>query len=238
MLVHAKTDIGKVRETNEDSFVCMPPLFVVADGMGGHVAGEIASSMTADTLRKFVAAQTGTIDPVTLLEQAIGEANSLVFRLAQERSECAGMGTTVTAAYIDGSKIYWGHVGDSRLYLLHGNQLRQITEDHSLVGELERNGSISHEEALIHPQRNVLVRAVGTSEQIRVDTGVAAWTVGDKLLFCSDGLTNMVSDEDILNAINAATPDGEVVLKGLIEMANAAGGFDNITAILVQNEDA
>ncbi|MDR3564845.1 MAG: Stp1/IreP family PP2C-type Ser/Thr phosphatase [Negativicutes bacterium] len=237
MLAFAKTDIGKVRETNEDSFICVPPLVAVADGMGGHVAGEIASRMAVDTLGKYIADHNGASDVELLLAQAIREASSLIFRLAQEKVECAGMGTTITAAYITAKTIVWGHVGDSRLYLVRDKELRQLSEDHSLIGELVRSGNITKEESLTHPQKNILTRAVGTDEQVRVDTGVTEWIAGDKLLLCSDGLTTMVRDEEILSVITSGA-GGEAVLDKLMAMANRAGGLDNITAILVQLGDA
>jgi len=235
LLAHGKSDIGKVRETNEDSFICLPPLFVVADGMGGHVAGEIASKMATETIREYIAANGKMAGPQVLLERAVSEANTLIFRLAQQRSECSGMGTTVTAVIIDGTKIYWSHVGDSRLYQLRAGQFTQVTEDHSLVGELVRRGNIDKEEALHHPQRNILTRAVGTDEQVCVDSGIAEWSVGDKLLLCSDGLTNMVRDEELL-AVISSEMSGEAAANELVIMANSAGGLDNITLILVHNE--
>jgi PPM family protein phosphatase len=232
LLAYAKTDIGKVREINEDSYICVSPLFAVAAGMGGHVAGEIASRLATDTLKNHVAAHGGA--SAALLEEAILEANSLIFRLAQEKSECAGMGTTITAVYIYGSKIFWGHVGDSRLYLLRANQLRQITDDHSLVGALVRSGSITKEESLVHPQRNILTRAVGTEEHIRVDTGEIDWVTGDSLLLCADGLTTLVRDEEILSIISTGPADGDACLEGLVAAANTAGGYDNITTVLIR----
>jgi len=204
LLAHAKSDIGKVRETNEDSFLCLPPLFVTAG-------------------------------PEILLERAVIEANSLILQLAQEKSECAGMGTTVTAVIVDGSKVYWSHVGDSRLYQLRAGHLSQVTEDHSLVSELVRSGSIDKEEAFHHPKRNILTRAVGTDEQVIVDSGIAEWFAGDKLLLCSDGLTNTVRDEEILAVIGSGA-SGDAAVNELVAMANNAGGFDNITLILVQHE--
>lgn len=237
MLAYAKSDIGKVRETNEDSFVCMPPLFIVADGMGGHVAGEVASRMATDAIRKYFTGGAQATRPELLLKQAIDHANSLILEFSRNKSGCAGMGTTVTAIYADGTKLYWGHVGDSRMYLLHNGKLLQVTEDHSLVGELVRSGSITPEEALTHPQRNILTRAVGTNEQLKVDCGVTEWTEGDKVLICTDGLTNMVMEQEIYASL-VANLSGEEVLEKLFELANAAGGLDNITAILVQNGDS
>lgn len=230
MLAHALTDIGKVRETNEDSFVCQPPLFVVADGMGGHVAGEIASRLASETVSLHVGAHAGEVNPQTLLSQAITQANLLIHRMAKEKSEYAGMGTTLTAAYVEGPRLYWGHVGDSRLYLLRDGALRQVTEDHSLVGELVRNGSITAEEALVHPHRNILTRAVGTGETIRVDTGSLDLMPGDAMLLCTDGLTNLVTDTDIAASMGMG---GAQVPDALVARANAAGGLDNITVIFV-----
>jgi len=236
LLAHAESDIGKVRETNEDSFIAIPPLFVVADGMGGHVAGEIASRLAIDTIREHFSLHAIAAGPDVLLRQAVNDANSLIYRLAQEKTECAGMGTTVTAVYVADEKIYWSHVGDSRLYLLRGDVFTQITEDHSLVGELMRSGSIDKEQAFSHPQRNILTRAVGTDEHISVDSGVAEWSVGDKLLLCTDGLTNLVRDEEIL-AVIASRAGGESLVHDLVMRANNSGGFDNITLILVQYDE-
>lgn len=226
MLAKAKSDIGKIRETNEDSFICSPPLLVVADGMGGHVAGEVASQLAAETLRKYVL--TGADHPVAMLNKAIDQANTLIYRMAKEKNELSGMGTTVTAAYVDGDVLYWGHVGDSRLYLVRDGELRQVTEDHSLVGELVRSGNISAEEALTHPHRNILTRAVGTSDQVRVDSGLLDLIEGDVVLLCTDGLTNMLSDVEILDI----TLGSENAVDALIDRANTAGGLDNITVIV------
>lgn len=234
MLAYVKTDIGKVREINEDSYLCASPLFAVADGMGGHVAGEIASRMATDILRKVLVDHGESMAADKLLEAAILEANALIFRLAQEKSECAGMGTTITAVYIDGNKIFWGHVGDSRLYLIRDNQLRQVTEDHSLVGALVRSGNITKEESLVHPQRNILTRAVGTDDFIKVDTGVIEREAGDRLLLCTDGLTTLVRDEEILSILAAGAPTGEAAADALVAAANDAGGYDNITVLLVR----
>lgn len=230
MLAWAQTDIGMVRETNEDSFVCQPPLFLVADGMGGHVAGEVASRLAAETIAKHIAASAAVADYRKLLAEAIGKANTLIHRMALENSDYAGMGTTVTAAFITGSQLVWGHVGDSRLYLLRAGELRQLTEDHSLVGELLKKGSITTDEALQHPHRNILTRAVGTNERTKVDTGCLALAAGDRLLLCTDGLTNMVDDEAIKTLMAA---DGDGVADELVSKAKAAGGLDNITALVV-----
>lgn len=198
--------------------------------MGGHVAGEVASRLAAETIAKYIAAATDETDYHEMLTEAIGQANGLIYQMALNNSDCAGMGTTVTAAYIADSELYWGHVGDSRLYLLRAGELRQLTEDHSLVGELLKKGSITPAEALLHPHRNILTRAVGTGEKIKVDTGSLTLLTGDRLLLCTDGLTNMVDDEAI-KAILAG--DNENAAVELVNRANAAGGLDNATVVVV-----
>ena len=234
MLAYVKSDIGMVRKANEDSFAFEPPhLFVVADGMGGHVAGEVASSIAAATVKEYVLRNLGDVHPRQLLEQAILQANQEIFEKAQNHAEYAGMGTTVTAAILDESNIFWGHVGDSRLYYANNDVLEQLTSDHSLVWELIKAGTISKEEALVHPQRNILTRAVGTSEHLRVETGAYQYHPGDKVLLCTDGLTNMVGEDELALAMGNNTQDGQLILDGLIEKANNAGGNDNITAILI-----
>lgn len=234
MLAYVKSDIGMVRKANEDSFAFEPPhLFVVADGMGGHVAGEVASSIAAATVKEYVLRNLGDVHPRQLLEQAILQANQEIFEKAQNHAEYAGMGTTVTAAILDESNIFWGHVGDSRLYYANNDGLEQLTSDHSLVWELIKAGTISKEEALVHPQRNILTRAVGTSEHLRVETGAYQYHPGDKVLLCTDGLTNMVGEDELALAMVNNAQDGQLILDGLIEKANNAGGNDNITAILI-----
>ncbi|VBB07939.1 protein phosphatase 2c [Lucifera butyrica] len=238
MLAYAKSDIGMVRKTNEDNYVFLPPrLFAVADGMGGHVAGEIASKLAADTIREYVAAHNQVDCSETVIKEAIQQANWTIFQIAQSKPEYTGMGTTVSAVIVDGPDIFWAHVGDSRIYLLHDRQLKQLTDDHSLVGDLVRNGNITPEEALTHPHRNILTRAVGTNEDIQIDTGTALWEPGDMLLLCTDGLTNMVSDGDICQLLLRAG-EGREVLDQLVREANAAGGLDNITGILLQNGES
>ena len=238
MLAQAKTDIGKLRETNEDRFICKEQLFVVADGMGGHVAGEIASRMATDAIAKIVDERNPEESIDKILEVAIIKANNQIYQFAEQNEDFAGMGTTVTAVYIEDGKVYWGHVGDSRLYLCRDGQMLHITQDHSLVGELLRSGSISKEDAINHPQRNILTRAVGTDDSITIDTGIFDWLKGDKLLLCTDGLTNMVPDGEIYQVLQAAADGSASIVEQLVDRANNAGGFDNITVILVENGDA
>ena len=237
MRAFAQSDIGMVRKTNEDSYVFLPPhLFVVADGMGGHVAGEIASNLGANTIREYIEKIPIPAEWDQSLEEAIVQANTSIYQMSQDKSECQGMGTTVTAVYIDNAQIYWSHVGDSRLYLIRENKLHQITNDHSLVWELMQNGSITSEEAQVHPHRNILTRAVGTSETLCVDSGKFLWQPGDNLLLCTDGLTNMLSEETILNiCIQSISP--QTICNTLVDQARQAGGYDNITAIFLQNRN-
>ena len=239
MLAHVISDIGLVRETNEDSYVCDPPhLFVVADGMGGHVAGEIASKLAVTTVNGYIQEHVGKDNLEVLLKQAINQANTSIYQMALSKEDFNGMGTTVTALYVDGETMYWGHVGDSRIYLLRNGRLNQITNDHSLVWELVQSGNITKDEAHVHPKRNMLTRAVGTSCLITVDTGFVQWRPGDMVLMCTDGLTNMVSEEEICTLLQSKDCDIVSILNQLVIQSKDAGGFDNITAILLKNEDA
>ena len=237
MLAFAQSDIGMVRKTNEDSYVFSPPhLFVVADGMGGHVAGEIASNLGASTIQEYIKKSEQPSDWEQTLKEAIIQANAIIYQMSQSKSECLGMGTTVTAVYADSTEICWSHVGDSRLYLIRENELNQITSDHSLVWELMQSGSITSAEAQVHPHRNILTRAVGTSDIICVDSGKFSWQPGDSLLLCTDGLTNMLSEETILQ-ICSQLDNPQTIVNTLVEQARQAGGYDNITAILIQYKD-
>jgi len=238
LLVHVKSDIGLVRGVNEDSYSCEPPhLFVVADGMGGHAAGEIASSLAITTMNSYIQEHRSQAKSQEFLEQAIVKANQTIYQLAQSKDEYNGMGTTVTAIYVEGDVIYWAHVGDSRLYLVRNGEFIQITNDHSLVWELVQSGNMTKEEALIHPKRNMLTRAVGTGISLAIDTGMIRWEADDLLLMCTDGLTNMVSEQEIYNLITNKEGDVKVIIDELIVEANRAGGLDNITAILIKNGD-
>jgi serine/threonine protein phosphatase PrpC len=238
LLAHVISDIGLVRETNEDSYICDPPhLFIVADGMGGHVAGEIASKLAVSTVTGYIQEHVGKDNLEVLLKEAITQANTSIYQMALSKEEFSGMGTTVTASYVDGETIYWGHVGDSRIYLLRNGKLHQITSDHSLVWELVQSGNITKDEAYVHPKRNMLTRAVGTSCLITVDTGLVHWKPGDIVLMCTDGLTNMVSEQEICTLMQRDDCDIISSVKQLVTQAKGAGGFDNITVILFKNED-
>jgi serine/threonine protein phosphatase PrpC len=236
LLVSVKSEIGQVRSVNEDNYaVRIPDLFVVADGMGGHVAGEIASKLAIENLIHVVEPK-AAVDPLIQLEHGIQQANLAVFRESQSETRYAGMGTTLTAVRIVGKNVYCGHVGDSRLYLFRQEQLCQLTQDHSLVWELARAGTISIEETRTHPQRNILTRAVGASETVQIDLEHFEWTKGDILMLCTDGLTNMIDDPRICKILSLQT-ELDAKLTELITAANQAGGYDNITVILIQNED-
>lgn len=240
MLAFAITDKGMIRDNNQDYYFISEdlkiPLFIVADGMGGHKAGEIASEMVVENIKeqlyKYKDKMVGKKDILFYMEKSIKDANSMIYRKSLERKDCVGMGTTVTLAFIDNRSIYLGHVGDSRAYLVSGNTINQITEDHSLVNELIKNGDITKEEAKKHPQKNLITRAVGTEETIEVDTYIKKYHSGDRLLLCSDGLTNMVDEKTILEVLNRET-DIKVSNKKLVDIAKENGGLDNITLITI-----
>jgi serine/threonine protein phosphatase PrpC len=226
------TDTGRRRLRNEDAFVCAPPLFAVADGMGGAQAGELASGVAAAALEELEGGTHGE----RAVAELIQEANLRVYRRAIEDPEAAGMGTTVTVALVDeqAETVAIGHVGDSRAYLIRDGELAQLTTDHSLVGELERSGRLTAEEARVHPQRSVITRALGTEEDVDVDTQLVEAEPGDVFLICSDGLPSMVRDEDIVELVEAAEHDPERIARSLVEAANRAGGDDNVTVVVFE----
>ncbi|MEO5633432.1 Stp1/IreP family PP2C-type Ser/Thr phosphatase [Gaiella sp.] len=228
----ALTDTGRRRPHNEDTFVCDPPLFAVADGVGGAKAGEIASRLAAATLEERLPGSFGE-DTLTAL---ILEANNRIYRHALDDPDAAGMGTVVTALLVDETActVAIGHVGDSRAYRIRDEGLEQLTPDHSLVGELVRAGRLSTEEAEQHPHRSVITRAVGTEPTVDVHTEVLDALPGDLYLICSDGLTDLVRDEHILELIAAAEDDPEAAVQSLVDAANSAGGIDNITVVLFE----
>jgi len=229
----AQTDTGRRRRRNEDAFVCEPPLFAVADGMGGARAGEIASRLAAESLREQELA--GLPAPERTVE-LIREANRRVYAYSSENASARGMGTTMTVALVEGGIVTIGHVGDSRAYLLRDDRLTQLTQDHSLVAELVRSGRLSPKEAESHPRRSVITRALGTESDVDVDVFSIRAQDGDLFLLCSDGLTSMVSDEEIASLLVAARADLDEAGKKLIGAANQAGGEDNITVVLFELE--
>ena len=228
-----RTDPGRVRRRNEDAFVLDPPLFAVADGMGGAQAGEVASRLAAAAFREYHEAD--RLAPDERLEAIIQEANRRIYERARADSDVSGMGTTVTAALLTGGKLTVGHVGDSRAYRIRNNELEQLTEDHSLVGDLMRSGRLTPEEADAHPQRSVITRALGTDPEVSIDTITVEAQPGDLVLLCSDGLTTMVADEDILGIL-AAAPTLDDAARELVRAANTGGGEDNVTVVLFRVE--
>ncbi|MGH3043019.1 MAG: Stp1/IreP family PP2C-type Ser/Thr phosphatase [Gaiellaceae bacterium] len=228
-----RTDPGRVRRRNEDSFVLDPPLFAVADGMGGAQAGEVASRLTAAAFREYHEAD--RLAPDERLQAIIQEANRRIYERARTDSDVSGMGTTVTAALLTGGRVTLGHVGDSRAYRIRDGELEQLTQDHSLVADLMRSGSLTPEEAEAHPQRSVITRALGTDPEVDVDTLSVEAEVGDLFLLCSDGLTTMVADDDILGILSAA-PTLDDAAKELVRAANTGGGEDNVTVVLFRVE--
>ena len=200
--------------------------------------GEIASKLAVTTVSQYTKNNHGKVHPEELLKEAINQANTAIYQLALSKDDYSGMGTTVTAVYIENNVVYWAHVGDSRIYLLGNKELKQITNDHSLVWELVQSGNITAAEAQNHPKRNMLTRAVGTSCLIKIDTGSILLGAEDMLLMCTDGLTNMVSESDIYNYLINKHDNVASILNQLVNQAKHAGGFDNITGILLKNGDA
>ena len=228
------SDTGRRRRRNEDAFVCAPPLFAVADGMGGAQAGEVASGLAKAVLEEGAGDERGEERVASLIQ----EANRRVFQRSNEDAATSGMGTTMTVALVDssGGTIAFGHVGDSRAYRVRDGRLEQLTDDHSLVGELVRSGKLSPEEAETHPQRSVITRALGTEPDVDVDTFTVEAQPNDLYLLCSDGLTDMVSAEEIFSVLDGSD-DLDLAARALIEAANAGGGEDNITVVLFQLGD-
>jgi PPM family protein phosphatase len=224
------SDTGRRRRRNEDQYVCVPPLFAVADGMGGAQAGEVASGLAAAVLNEAAGEERGEERVAALIQ----EANRRVFQRSSEDETTSGMGTTMTVALVDGDSIAFGHVGDSRAYRVRGQQLEQLTDDHSLVGELVRSGRLSPEEAESHPQRSVITRALGTEPDVDVDTFTVEAEPGDVYLICSDGLTDMVSPREIQALLVQHGSDLDAAARSLVDAANAGGGEDNITVVLFQ----
>jgi len=228
------TDPGRVRRRNEDSFVVAPPIFAVADGMGGAQAGEIASRLAAAAFHDFHVAD--ELEPETRLRSVIQEANRRIFARAAGDPRVSGMGTTLTAALVAGERVAVGHVGDSRAYRLREGRLEQLTDDHSLVADLVRSGRLTAEEAELHPQRSVITRALGTDAAVVVDSLTVDALPGDVFLLCSDGLTTMVDPESVAKTI-AEAPDLDAAARGLVEQANRGGGEDNVTVVLFSFDD-
>jgi len=230
----SRTDTGRQRSANEDSLFTRPPLFVVADGMGGAQAGEVASKTAAETFD----AELPPSPPEQVLRETIEAANRRVHELALSDPSLAGMGTTVTAAILDpaAEEVAIGHVGDSRAYRLRGGKLERLTRDHSLVEEMRRKGQLTDAQAEDHPQRSIITRALGPEPEVEVDVQTVPAQSGDVFLICSDGLTTMLDDDHVARLLLRAT-SMESAVRALIDEANRAGGRDNITAIAFRVQD-
>ena len=229
-----KTDTGRQRRHNEDSLHARAPLFVVADGMGGAQAGEVASRMAVETMERGLPDGDGPAQD--RLADRVEEANVSIHEQSQTDRERAGMGTTVTAAYIGEEEAAIAHVGDSRAYLLRDGGLRKLTRDHSLVDELIASGKLTEEEARTHPQKSVITRALGPEPHVEVDRQTVPLRHGDVFLLCSDGLTTMLEESEVAGILTTA-PTLEQAGRALVAAANEAGGRDNITVILFRVED-
>jgi PPM family protein phosphatase len=229
------TDTGRQRRANEDSHFARAPLFVVADGMGGAQAGEVASRTAVEVFRRGLGDDASS-DPEGSLTARALEANSQIHELSQTNPDQAGMGTTLTALYVGEEEVSIAHVGDSRAYCLRDGELERLTDDHSLVDELLRQGKLTPEEAEDHPQRSIITRALGPEPTVEVDTRTRRARAGDVYLLCSDGLTTMLTEAKI-GEILVANSKLRTAGEALLAAANAAGGRDNITVILVRLED-
>jgi serine/threonine protein phosphatase PrpC len=238
-----RTDIGRIRMVNEDRAIVQEDvggyaLAIVADGMGGHQAGDLASQMAIEMIqRQLQSIHTGMSkeECKRAVKSAIEMANEKIYEFASQREHYHGMGTTVVVAVASEEHVIIGHIGDSRAYKINARSIEQLTEDHSLVNELVKNGQITREEAKHHPRRNVLTRALGTEPTIEVDTRELEWSEGDLLLLCSDGLSSLVSREALYEAVNDEGVLNDKVNR-LVNEALEAGGDDNITVILVKND--
>ena len=230
----ARTDPGRKRRHNEDSYVCRPPLFAIADGMGGAQAGEVASALAAGALSESQVNGGGE----SLVIELIQEANRRVHERASTDAATTGMGTTMTVALVEqNGTVTIGHVGDSRAYRLRDERLEQLTNDHSLVAELVRRGELSPQEAEVHPQRSVITRALGTDADVDVDAFTVEARAGDVYLVCSDGLSDMLDERTLEEILRANRESLDAAARALVQAANRAGGEDNITAILFEIAD-
>ena len=226
------TDTGRRRRQNEDAFVCEPPLFAVADGMGGAQAGELASRLAAAAIEESASGITGEEG----IARVVQTANARIFEHAVRDPAAAGMGTTATVALVDeaAGTATLAHVGDSRAYRFRDGRLEQLTTDHSLVGELLRSGRLTEDEAAVHPHRSVITRALGTEADVDVDTSTVELEPGDLVLICSDGLSAMVRDDEIVRVLETTKGDPHDAAEALVAAANTAGGEDNVTVVVFE----
>lgn len=238
MKAYAKTDIGAKRQTNQDYVFCsmqpvgsLPNLFIVADGMGGHKAGDLASRYTVEMFLEVVR-QSKVDNPITVIEEAVKYANTALIQKSKESIDYEGMGTTLVVATIIDKSIYIANVGDSRLYLIN-NEIQQITRDHSLVEEMISLGEIDRKKARTHEKKNIITRAIGVDSDVVADFFEIEYSKGDLIMMCSDGLSNMIEDEEIKKVVNEGDQIQSIV-ENLIELANKNGGKDNISVILIE----
>lgn len=240
MFIQSVTDIGLKRQNNQDSIFSSEekdfPLFILADGMGGHNAGEVASKSCVQIIKEEFLSNKHKLnneeDLIQIIKKSIKKANRSIYKRSFESDKLKGMGTTLTLAYILDNRIYIGHVGDSRAYFIDKENIRQITDDHSLVNQLIKSGSISREDAKTHPKRNVITKALGAEEDVEMDIFNLEYKKEDILMLCSDGLTNMLDDREIFNIIHRE--DMERATDLLINQAKKNGGLDNISIIIVK----
>lgn len=243
-----QTDVGKVRTINQDSFhiIDNKDVYIVADGMGGHAAGDKASRIAVKTITEIFSnydfeqelhSESGTkMSLEELLRYALQEANYRIIQVANSDSSLTGMGTTAIIVVPRGSDLFMGHVGDSRVYLMRDNQIKQVTEDHSIVQQLINSGQITEAEAAVHPYKNVITRCLGIQANVEPDTVKLTMQENDRVLMCSDGLSNMVSPEKILEIV-MENNEPEDACQKLITLANNNGGTDNITVVLLYNDN-
>lgn len=239
-MVFAKTDIGKAREINQDFYYISSPeeklqLYILADGMGGYKGGEVASNMATEAVKKYIQDNFEKIEKekneiLKLVNNAIQYANMVVYEKSKEQKELEGMGTTLEVCLIYNNKAYIGHIGDSRVYRIRKGVMRKLTKDHSYVQQLVEDGKITREEANTHPKKNMLTKALGCTAYVEPDIRVRNFEAGDIFIMCSDGLTNMVSEEKIFDVV---TSGPEKAADILIQEANEAGGYDNITVVII-----
>ena len=229
--VGATTDVGVVREQNEDAYLVRAPIYAVADGMGGHQGGEVASHLALETVD-----QKSREDHEVDLRSAVRDANRVVLDRASGDTTLSGMGTTLTLLRVEGPRVRLAHVGDSRAYLLRDGELRQLTDDHTLVNRMVREGKLTEDEARIHPQRSILTRALGVDGELEVDVFTVDLDPGDRILLCSDGLTSIVGDDEI-RGILMSHPDPQAACDELVAAAIRGGGPDNITVVVLDVEE-
>lgn len=239
---YAKSDIGKVREINQDSYYISDSLdqvqlYMLADGMGGYNGGEIASKLAIQSAKSYIENNFKDIEKdresiLQLVGSSMEYANMVVYEKSKENKELEGMGTTLEICLIYNNKVYIGHVGDSRIYRIRKEFMRKLTQDHSYVQKLVKDGTITKEEAMHHPQKNMLMKALGCNAFVEPDVMVKGFLKEDILIMCSDGLTNLVSQEEIFKE---AKKDIEQAPKELVDKANNNGGYDNITVVVIKN---